>query len=527
MRKWIRGWRMTEGRDGQDGRDGRDGRVFSFPTILTVLTALTVSTVSTVSSLAAQTARNLDRLLDQPPFAHSLWGVALVDERGKLLYGRNADRMFIPASNTKLVVTAVAAAMLPADFTVRTSLYGTGPLVDGTLRGDLVLYGRGDPAVGVRCYAIDTLPAGACDRDPSAQLRRLVDGLRERGVRAVEGAVVGDGSYFEPTMLHYGWDLFDTNWWYAAPVTALALNDNSVDMHWKPGPAAGAPAEFTLSPPYHGLAFENRTRTIEPGGPTDVADRIWRAPGTHEVWAEGTVALDHRGGTDYFAVPDPNLFSARALRSLLAEAGIAVTGPTRSTTDSAAYAAVRAGTALAEVTSRPLRDWIFPILNTSQNLYAEMLLKQLGRQFGTAGSWDEGIEVERRFLIDSMGVDSTQFALADGSGLAADNLVSPRAFTEVLRFIRRHPNYPTFEAGLPLSGRRGSLRARFIGTPIQGKVRAKTGSISRVNTLSGYIELESGRVLTFSVQANHHAAGGRAALARIDSIVVEMVKGMR
>ena len=534
MRKWIREWRMTErdGRDGQDGRDGRERpeeRPVHRRTALTVLTVLTVLTALTVLTTPAfaQSRAAVDRLADQPPFSHSLFGIALVDDRGRLLYGRNADRMFVPASNTKIVVTAIASALLPPDFTVRTSVYGTGPVVDGRLAGDLVLYGRGDPAVGVRCYAVDTVPAGVCDRDPSAQLRRLVDSLKARGLRSVDGAIVGDGSYFEPTTVHYGWDVYDLNWWYAAPVTALALNDNSVDVQWKPGKAVGAPAEFTLLPAYHGLNFENRTVTIAPGGPTDVADRMWRKPGTLDVWAEGTVAMGHRGGTDYFAVPDPNLFAARALRSLLAEAGIAVTGPTRSTTDSLAYAPVRAGTALAEVTSRPLRDWVFPILNTSQNLYAEMLLKQLGRQFGTAGSWDEGLRVERRFLIDSVGVDSTQFALADGSGLAADNLVSPLAFTQVLRFIRRHPRYATFAAGLPQSGKRGSLRTRFLGTRLEGRVHAKTGSISRTNTLSGYVELASGRVLTFSIQANHHAAGGRAALARIDALLVEMTKGMK
>src|SRR5688572_30768887 len=528
MRKSIRGWHMTDGRDGRDGEDGRDGPDVRTPLFRAILTASTVLTILTIPpALSAQSHARIDRLADQPPFSHSLFGIALVDERGRLLYGRNADRMFVPASNTKIVVTAVAAALLPPDFTVRTSLYGTGPVVGGTLLGDLVLYGRGDPAVGVRCYAVDTVPAGVCDRDPSAQLRRLVDSLRQRGVRAIDGAVVGDGSYFEPTTVHYGWDVFDINWWYAAPVTALALNDNSVDMQWKPGKAVGAPAEFTLLPAYHGLSFENRTRTIDPGGPTDVADRIWRTPGTLEVWAEGTVALNHRGGTDYFAVPDPNLFAARALRSLLAEAGISVTGPTRSTTDSLAYARVRAGAALAEVTSRPLRDWIFPILNTSQNLYAEMLLKQLGRQLGAAVSWDEGLRVERRFLIDSVGVDSTQFALADGSGLAADNLVSPLAFTQVLRYIRRHPRFATFSAGLPQSGQRGSLRTRFVGTPLEGKVRAKTGAIARTNTLSGFVELASGRVLTFSIQANHHAAGARAALSRIDSLLVEMTRGMK
>ena len=497
-----------------------------FSVRLSVIVILLLSGLPTFrpSDLHAQSSRRLDALLDAEPFRHSIWGIAVVDERGRLLYGRNADRMMIPASNTKLVVTAVAAALLPPDFTVNTSVYGTGPVVDGVLRGDLVLYGRGDPAFGVRCYAIDTLAPGACERDPAAPLRKLVDALRAKGIRSVDGALVGDGSYFETTTVHPAWDWFDTFWWYAAPVSGLTLNDNSVDIKWAPGPAIGSPATMSIWPEYHGFRFENRTRTVEAEGETDIGDRIWRHPGTWDAWAEGTVAIGHRGGTDYFAVPDPNLFAARALRSLLAEAGISVTGETRSTTDSLAYAHARTTTPLAEVASRPLRDWIFPILNTSQNLYAEILLKQLGRQFGKAGSWQEGIKVERRFLIDSVGVDSAQFAVFDGSGLAAENLVSPLAFTQILRFMRRHPRFQTFIAGMPQSGKRGSLRTRFIGTPLEGRVLAKTGSISRVNTLSGYLDAPDGRRLTFSVQANHHTAGGRAALARIDSIVVEVAR---
>lgn len=503
MRKWIREWRMT---------DAVLRRAMLAALLLTA-----------PAPLAAQDlARRIDAVLDAPPFASTLWGVVLLDENGRQLYGRNATRMFIPASNTKLVVTAVAAALLPPDFTVQTSLYGTGPIVDGVLQGDLVLYGRGDPAFSVRCYAVDTMRQGACDSDPAEALRDLVEALRAHGVQSVAGAVVGDGSWFEPTTLHYGWDLYDTNWWYAAPVTGLALNDNSVDIRWRPGRTVGAPAVISLWPEYHGLEFQNRSRTVGPGGRTNLGDRVWRDGTSDRVWADGTVAIDSRGGTDYFAMPDPNLYAARALRWLLAEAGISVQGPTRSTTDSMAYRAARLGTPLAEATSRPLKDWIFPILNTSQNLFAEMLLKQLGRQFEGEGSWEAGLRVERRFLIDSVGVDSTQIALSDGSGLAADNLVSPMAFAQLLRFIRSHPRYATFADGMPLAGERGSLRNRFGRTPLAGRVRAKTGSISRVNTLSGYIEREDGRYWTFSVQANHHGQRGAAAIARIDSAVVAM-----
>jgi D-alanyl-D-alanine carboxypeptidase/D-alanyl-D-alanine-endopeptidase (penicillin-binding protein 4) len=254
---------------------------------------------------------------------------------------------------------------------------------------------------------------------------------------------------------------------------------------------------------------------------------MYREPGTLHVWAEGTVALDTQGRTESFALPDPNLFAARAFRRMLAEAGISVLGTTRSTTDSLRFRAARSGVPLAETRSRPLRDWIFPILNTSQNLYAETLLKQLGRQFGTGGGWRESVAVERRFLIDSVGIDSTLFALSDGSGLSAANLIAPAAFASLLRFIHRHPHFAaSFKAGLPQSGNAGSLRNRFLGTPLEGRVRAKSGSISRVNTLSGYFDLPDGRRFAFAVQANHHAQGGRAMIAQIDSVVVAMARAV-
>ncbi|HEU5303387.1 MAG TPA: D-alanyl-D-alanine carboxypeptidase/D-alanyl-D-alanine-endopeptidase [Gemmatimonadales bacterium] len=503
-------------------------RVASLPTgigsvrwlaALIALAALTPAWVTAQGNLQ----RRLDRRLDAPPFNRQLWGVALVDENGRLLYGRNESRLFIPASNTKLVVSAVAAALLPPDWTVKTSLYG-GPVVGGVLLGDLVLYGRGDPTMDQRCYATDSTLAGVCDTDPFARLRQMVDSLKSKGVQMVAGDVVGDGSYFEPIMVHPNWESFDLNWWYAAPVSGLGFHDNSVDFTWQPGSAPGAPAVITMSPDLGDIGFENRTLTVPAGGESDIGDRFFRHPGTLNIWAEGTVALDNPRRTESFALPDPNLYAARALRQALADAGIAVAGTTRSTTDSTLYAALRSTAPLAEARSRPLRDWIFPILNTSQNWFSEMLLKQLGKQFGRGGSWPEGLDVERRFLIDSVRVDSTQISLSDGSGLSSSNLISPLAFTQILRFMRRHAHYAAFAAGLPQAGGTGSLRNRFTATPLAGRVRAKTGSIARVNSLSGYIELPGGRALAFSVLANHHAQPSRAILAAIDSLVVDMAR---
>jgi serine-type D-Ala-D-Ala carboxypeptidase/endopeptidase (penicillin-binding protein 4) len=490
--------------------------------VRTMLLAL----MGTPTGLRAQSlTKRLDARLDAPPFNRQLWGVAVVDDRGRLLYGRNPERLFIPASNTKLVVTVVASALLAPDWTVRTSVYAGGPVVSGVVQGDLILYGRGDPTMGHRCYATDTTAAGVCDTDSFARLRQLADTLRARGIREVQGDLVGDGSYFEPLTVNPNWEGFDLNWWYAAPVSGLGFNDNSVDFAWGPGPDVGAPASITMSPNLGDIAFENRTVTVAPGGESDIGDRFFRTPGTLQIWAEGTVTRDHPIQREYFAIPDPNLFTARALRQMLGEVGISVTGTTRSTTDSMLYLTARRSSPLAEVRSRPLKDWVFPILNTSQNWFAEMLLKQLGRQFGKSGSWEEGLRVERRFLIDSVRVDSTGFSLKDGSGLSSGNLITPLAFTQMLRFIRGHPRYTTFVAGLPRSGDTGSLRTRFLDTPLAGLVRAKTGGIGGVNTLTGYIDLPSGHPLTFSVQANHHTLDSRTILHAIDGAVVEMAKG--
>src|SRR2546428_11828282 len=474
----------------------------------------------------------LTTLLDQPPFDRATWGVFVQDDRGRVLYQRNADRYRVPASNTKLVVTATATVLLPADYRVRRSLYTNGRLQDGVLYGDLVLYGRGDPTWSERCYSVDTLAPGACD-SAFTVVDRLADSVRARGIRRITGKVVGDGSFFDRTLVHPAWNAFDLNWWYAAPVSGLGFHDNSVDFHIAPGAAVNKPPPITWWPDLGLFTFENRARTGPADSGSTIGDNFFRKPAAEEmtwdIWAEGTVALGRRPWIESFAVPDPNLYSARALASSLLRKGVSIAGGAAGTTDSLAYRAVRCCSTpppapLAEYLGRPLGDLIVPILNSSQNWFAEMLLKILGREFRGEGSWPAGLDVERRFLIDSVRIDSTAFSLEDGSGLAAGNLIAPRALVQLLAYMRRHAKGAPFLAALPHSAQPGSLLKRFVRTPFEGHVTAKTGSIDRVNSLSGFLDRPDRRTYFFSVQANAHSVPSQQMLAQIDSVVVEIGK---
>src|SRR6266702_5507634 len=357
--------------------------------------------------LSGSLAQRLTTLLDQPPFDRASWGLLVQDDGGRILYQRNADRFAVPASNTKLVVTAAAAVLLPADYRVRTSLYVNGRVQDGVLSGDLVLYVRGDPTWSQRCFGIDSLAAGACDSTFTV-MDRLADSIAARGIRRITGKLVGDGSYFEPTLVHPGWNTWDLNWWYAAPVSGLGFHDNSVDFHIAPGAAVDQPPTITWSPELGLFTFENRARTVRADSTSTIGDNFFRSGGGWTIRAEGTVALGRKPWVESVAVPDPSPYAARALAASLMKKGVAVEGGTASTIDSVTYRSVRGCCApLAEYHGRPLPDIIFPILNSSQNWFAELLLKILGRELKGEGSWKAGLDVERGFLTDAVKIDST------------------------------------------------------------------------------------------------------------------------
>jgi D-alanyl-D-alanine carboxypeptidase/D-alanyl-D-alanine-endopeptidase (penicillin-binding protein 4) len=438
------------------------------------------------------------------------WGIAVRDAAtGTALVSHNADRLFIPASNAKLVVAAAAAHYLDPDFRYVTTLEASGDIVDGVLRGDLVVRGRGDPTI-----------SGRYERGMLAVLESLADSLRARGIRRIDGAVIADESHWDSDYVRGDWEAYDLLWWYAAPVGALGFNDNAIDFSIAPG-AAGRAAAISWQPETSYFVFVNRSTTGAAGTPNTLD--LTRIAGTDTIVAYGSIPANAARSTQYFAVDDPARYTATVLRETLERSGIDVgsdavrvirgAAPWREPAPAAGAARV-----LVEHRSVPLPRLIAPVLQTSQNWFAEQLLKTIGREAGGEGSWRRGLELERRFLIDVVGVDSTAFRLRDASGLSTGNLAAPNALVQILSYIARTPRMQSALEAMPVSGAAtGSLRRRL--EDLNGRVVAKTGSISNVDSLSGFLTTNSGRRVVFAIIVNGSGQSSATMRPLLDDIV--------
>ncbi|HET7691665.1 MAG TPA: D-alanyl-D-alanine carboxypeptidase/D-alanyl-D-alanine-endopeptidase [Gemmatimonadota bacterium] len=444
--------------------------------------------------------------------ARSHWGVAVRDlATGRWVARHDADRYFVPASNLKLVVSAAALERLGADYAWRTSVYGTEPIgAGGVLDGDLVLYGRGDPNL-----------SGRFAPSMTAIFEALADSLAARGLARVTGELLADESFWDADYVRGDWATYDLLWWYAAPVGALGFNDNSIDFHIRPGAAVGEPLVIDGEPASSFYSLENRAVT-GPAGSERTFD-LTREPGTNHVVAYGSLPVDAEPDVEYLAVVDPAGWAATVFREVLSRRGIAVEGRVR-TISRPADSPVAAGDtiALAAHAGPPLARVVEAVLGRSQNWHAEQLLKTLGKEIEGEGSWSAGLAVERRTLAE-LGVDTTAMFLRDASGLSSANLVTPEALVDLLSAVRRRPFASPFVSALPVAGESGSLRRRFGGTPAAGRVRAKTGYIENVYSLSGYLTTLAGDEYAFSVVVNQTA--GESAVEAIDRLVSGIVEG--
>jgi serine-type D-Ala-D-Ala carboxypeptidase/endopeptidase (penicillin-binding protein 4) len=453
-------------------------------------------------------AGELDALLQDSLFLDAHWGVLIRSLRsGETLYARNAERNFMPASALKAVTGAVALELLGPEHRFSTEILATGPVRDGVLRGDLVVRGGGDPTLSGRFHT-----------PPRALFLAWADSLRSRGIQRVGGGVVGVDAVFTDPPHGRGWMWDDLHATYAAEIGGLVFNEGAAQLHVHPGSRAGGPAVVTLSPATGYLRIVNRVVTGQPG------DSAWltlaREPAGPGVILTGLVPTD-TSLARAVAVRDPARYFVTVLRETLREAGITVDGPIQVEADRP-EGELQAASLLPLFTYRspPLREILPAMLHPSQNLMAEMLLRSLGAETAGRGSAVAGSEAVRRFLESRRAPPVTR--MADGSGLSTYNLVSPRSLAELLLVMATGENAEVWMEALPAAGVHGTLAGRLRGTPLEGSVRAKTGTLTGVRALAGYLPTEAGDTLVFVFLVNAHSRTAAQADRVIDAALLHL-----
>ena len=481
-------------------------------------------------------ADRISTVLTQPDLSHGFWGIEVVSlSSGKVLYTQNSDKLFTPASNTKLFTTAAALALIGPDYTFLTTVETTGMLDKyGRLTGDLVLVGRGDPNLSGRelPYNLRTQR----NDHPIQVLEQLADSLVQKGVKYVDGDIVADDSYFAFERYGEGWSQDDLVWADGAPVSALTINDNVVFVNILPADRAGERAFVSLTPFADYFRIENRIITTPTGTPRKIY--INREPGSTTLTLWGNMPLDDAGANEALAIEDPAEFAATLFRGLLEARGVAVYGRQRtrhtelaslSTFSITAIAPAHGGDdparglqsqplVLASYQSKPLIEDVRVINKVSQNLHAEILLRLLGREKGTSGTVEGGLEVLRGFL-NTAGIAADQYSFYDGSGLSRQNLVTPHAMVQLLQYAAGQPWGTEFRSTLPVAGVDGSLSERFKNLSAQGRILGKTGSLGGVKTLAGYATTDHGDQVAFCILSNNFNIPTKRVTDAIDSIV--------
>ncbi len=470
---------------------------------LAALLLLSIPLSAARTPLAARVRNLIER---SPVGREAYWGFEVIDlDTRTPILRSNQTHFFVPASNTKLFTTALALTRLGAAYQVQTTVTAAAtPDAGGQIAGDLTLVGAGDANLSGRPipYSVD-----AEKLDPLLALRDLATQLYAKGVRSIAGNVIGDDTRFLYEPYAPGWSIDDPVGDDGAPVSALCVNDNSISLLIEPG-------RLTFTPPVPPFIIENH---IVPGDKREL--HIEREPGSSTLRLWGTLPPLDKGKTNALSVDDPARFAAMALIAALKEQGITVSGTAQARHRYPGdEPMLQTGVTLAQRASAPLIEDLRVTDKVSQNLHAEMLLRQVGQ-----GSRRDGLKAMADFL-DEAGIEKTQYTFNDGSGLSRLNVVTPHAIVQLLTYMAHSSNAADFASLLPVAGVDGSLRLRFDHNKAKEKVFAKTGSLSHVSALSGYATRKNGHRLAFAILVNNYNGPAQEIRAVIDSICALLVE---
>ena len=449
-----------------------------------------VPEVTNIKSICpAQLSSAINNIINRPQFSRVRWGILVKTLSSEnILYSQDSQKYFIPASNMKLFTTAAALQQLGADFRIRTSIYDEG---NGVLR----VVGRGDPSFN------------------NAQLTILSKQLYTQGIRQIN-QLIADDSYFQGEVVNSSWEWEDIQADYGAPVNSLIVNENASILTSLPQ-TIGQPLKIQWNDPtetYH-WKVENNSVTTEADKPGFV--QVNRDLKGQIIRINGQLAVNSQPDITGLAVFDPVANFIRQFRQNLAKEGITVKETLSSNLS-------KNDKEIAAVESPPLAELLIETNVNSNNLYAEALLRSLAikkPREKSQNTADIGLQVVRETLTQ-LGVAPEGYIIVDGSGLSRKNLTTPAALVQVLQGIGKSPQAEVFRASLPIAGVNGTLKNRFLNTAAAGMVQAKTGSMTGISALSGYMNAPNYEPLVFSIIVNQSEQPGKVMRTAIDEIVV-------
>jgi D-alanyl-D-alanine carboxypeptidase/D-alanyl-D-alanine-endopeptidase (penicillin-binding protein 4) len=423
--------------------------------------------------------------------------------------------LFSPASNSKLYTVALALQRLGPDYRIKTSLYAKlRPNRSGTLKSDLVVYGRGDPTINARLHGSEIFRA----------LDSLVRALTNSGIKKIKGNLIGDESFFRGPEFGSGWAWDDLEYNYGAEISALTINDNTLQVSIKPGDRPGAQCRLAVSPETTYLSFSNRSQTIAAGGKRSI--KFYRPLNENLVYVTGEMALDDAGYTEPVPFHNPPGLFVSLFKAALARQRIKVTGKPRTVNWLARQLEPLDCAHMVELGSTespPLSEIAALVQKPSQNLYADLLLAHVGELARDASSGAEetseelGIRELNQFLSEA-GLSKGDVEFEEGSGLSRDNLATPNATVALLQFMSQQKCADAYLAALPVAGVDGTLRNRMKATSAAGNVRAKTGSLRWAKSLSGYVTTAAAERLAFCFMLNRFGNPNHSATADLDAM---------
>lgn len=432
----------------------------------------------------------LDPLFEQPQAVGVTAGVLVksLDKTGDeaIFYEKNADALLTPASNLKLLTTAAALLRLGEDYTFKTELYGDAPVSkNGVQQGNLYVKGYGDPSLHTE---------NALKVQDGVSIEKIAAWIKQQGIKQIQGNLVLDESYFDTQRLGLGWAWDDESYDYNPTLGALAVNRGTVMVEYKPAAKAGESVSFNLLPKTTYVQIVNESETVEAGRENTFS--IVRDRGTNTIRLTGNLPLDHPGSYERVPVEEPAKYVGTILKEALVSEGVQFTPGSQLLVQPVPATAVK----WKEFASAPLAEIVSYVNKKSDNFYAEMLLKTLGAVEKGEGSAAAGAQVVQE-AVAAMG-GKTNFDMVDGSGLTRYNLISVRHIAAVLEGMAQQPSFSTYEASLPVAGVDGTLKNRLAKTAAASRLHAKTGSMTGVNSLSGYLTTERGEKLVVSIIFN-------------------------